>query len=280
MMKEETRKKGLASGEFYDNTSILGEAQRYTTSRMFLEILHSNFYLADQLLSAGIGPRLLAVSCSLPQTFLGRDINPGSVRRALEFARNWKIYTDKEPFKTEFDWLDQNRVQVKLDRIDEHSFVLARDFGNETADGYLASELFLHMSPRGVRGVFEEARRTLYQNGKMVFTIYPSGKSESLDEKFAELAGAVGIHRKQFMREGAIDISTLARKIEGKNPHLYQANKKRFWLDLQKIRVFKEADIEKMCKEAGLILTGKQDVRCGMFPFAYGLVYSARVGET
>jgi len=275
-MKESARKTGLASGEFYDGTSLLEEARRYKTSREFLEIMRSNFYHADQLVAVGVGPRLLAVSCSLPQTFIGRDINPGSIQRALEFARDWKRYRQAEPFKTEFDWLDQERVQVKLDRIDEWTFELGSSFGNENADGYLASELFLHMSHAEVKGVFQEARRVLYSSGRMVFTVYPSGREDSLDEQFAELAGKAGVARRKVIRSGELNVKFLADKLAEAMPEIYGANKTKFWLDLQKIRVFKEEDIERMCKDAGLTLTFKQDVRCGMFPFAYRLVYSAR----
>jgi len=276
-MEEKDRKEGLASGEFYDNVGLLEEAQRYQTSERFLEILHTNFYSSDYLLSAGTGPRLLATCCSVPRLYCGRDINPGSIHRAKEFVRDWKKYRDVEPFKTEFDFLEKKKLEI---RFDNAGFSLKEAFPktmDSSADGYLASELFLHMSPEEVKITLQEAQRTLYNSGRVVFTVYPTGKEDSLDKQFANLAGLAKIERKSIIKDGVINIQSLARKIKSKNPQLYEDNKKRFWLDLQKIRVFQESQIEKMCKDVGLLLMDKEDVRCGMFPFAYRLVYSAQV---
>ena len=50
---------------FYDKVELLEEAQRYKTSKRFLEILYNNFKNSNRLLSIGLGPRLMTITSSL-----------------------------------------------------------------------------------------------------------------------------------------------------------------------------------------------------------------------
>jgi len=271
----------LESKQFYDSTDLLEEAQRYKTSDRFLEILYENFKNSKRLLSVGVGPRLLTISSGLTEEFYGLDSNKGSIERSKQFIISWPLYTDDEPFKTEFDFLKQKGIHPYFNEWKFYVGKIPKGFPERfagTLDSMLASELFLHLTNQEVEDILVMAKKNLRKGGRFVFTTYPSGNPDSLDEKFAELALKVGIERTELIKGGVINIQRLARKLKRRENYerrsKYERNREKFWLDLDKVRVFPTEQIENWIEKSGLNITSKEDVRCGMFPFAYRLVYS------
>ena len=108
--------------------------------------------------------------------------------------------------------------------------------------------------------------------GKFVFTVYTAGHPDSLDTKFSELGESYGVRKEEFIKGDVVNIQRLAKQLE-KRDNVDKSIQRSFWLDLDQIRIFGIKDIEKWIKDSGLKIIEKEDIRCGMFPFAYRLVY-------
>jgi hypothetical protein len=263
----------MAEEGFYDSVGLLDEACRYKTSQEFLEVLYQEFNGIGNLLAAGVGPRLLTVSCALPKDFHGIDVNQGSLDRATEFMKSWESYRGIEPFKAEFDFIEQKGLDARFDNC--HLY-LTPDFPAELRgkfDGELASELFLHLSPPEMQQIIGGARDNLKTGGRFAFTLYPTGNPRSLDEQFRCLASGIGLNGNDFVNEGVVDIAKLASKIKEVDKNYYLANRNPFWLDLSCIRAYPESQVERICTDSGFRIRRKENIECGMFPFAYRLVY-------
>jgi len=262
----------MAERQFYDSVGLLEEVRRYKTSHAFLDLLFTHFNGIDSLVADGPGPRLMTVSSALPNEFYGIDVNPGSIKRAKEFIKTWRNYVDEEPFKTEFGFLKEKGLKPNFENC--HLFLL-EDFppAKDYFDGELASELFLHLPPEEVRKILSASNQRLVRKGKMVFTVYTSGAQDSLDECFMKLGSKAGMKRKDFIKDGVVDIFKLAARLKEKAHDVYEQNKQKFWLDLERVRVFNQSDIESLCRDSGFNICDRQAIKCGMFSFAHRLVY-------
>jgi hypothetical protein len=263
----------MAEGEFYNKVGLLEEVRRYKTSYRFLEVLYREFNGSERLLLISLGPSLLTITSTITDELYGLDANQGSIDRANDFISHWKEYVNDEPLKTEFDFLNSKRLHP---RFTNYHFYLKENFPqnlNNYFDGQLASELFLHLNPNEIKEILDTGITNLRREGKFIFTVYPSENPDSLDEKFYELGSNVGMERSEFIEDGTVNIKKLAEEMEKRHPSLYEANKDKYWLDLEKVKVFSTTDIESLCKDSGFVIKSKEEIRCGMFPFAYRLVY-------
>lgn len=263
----------MTEGEFYNKVGLLEEVRRYKTSYRFLEVLYREFNGSERLLLTGLGPRLLTITSAITDELYGFDVNQGSIDRANEFISHWNEYVNEEPLKAEFDFLNMKGLETKFIN---YYFCLKENFPSgldNYFDGQLASELFLHINPNEIKEILDTGITNLTRDGKFIFTVYTSGNPDSLDEKFYELGSNVGMERSEFIEDGTVNIKKLAEKMEKEYPSLYEANKDKYWLDLERVRVFSTTDIESLCKDSGFVIKSKEDIRCGMFPFAYRLVY-------
>lgn len=262
----------MAEGEFYNKVGLLEEAKRYTTSERYLEVLYREFNGFKRLLLTGLGPRLLTITSTITNELYGVDVNQGSIDRANEFISHWADYTNDEPFKKEFDFLATRGL---VPRFSKHRFYLKEDFpqGLDDFDGQLASELFLHLDQSEIEEILCDGFFNLRDDGNFVFTVYTSGHEDSLDEEFYKLGSKIGMKRNEFIENGVVNIKKLSRRLEIENPELYYENEKKYWLDLTQVRVFPVKFIEDLCKDFEFGIKSKEEIRCGMFPFAYRLVY-------
>lgn len=263
----------MAENQFYNKVGLLEEAQRYKTSVGFLELLYEEFNRSKRLLLDGLGARLLTVTSTLTDELYGIDVNQGSMDRAKEFIASWKKYKDQEPFKTEFDFLERKNLTPIFGN---HHFYLVGEFPsnlNNSFDGELASELFLHLDTAEIQQILGKATHNLNSEGRFVFTVYISGYPESLDEKFYELGSRVGMRRDDFIENGVVNIQRLAQQLIEKGPDIYGENKDRCWLDLTRVRVFSCEGVEKMCKDSGFKIKYKSDLKGGMFSSVHRSVY-------
>ncbi|MFH1420966.1 MAG: hypothetical protein ABIG30_03295 [Candidatus Aenigmatarchaeota archaeon] len=264
----------MAKDEFYNSATLLGEAQRYTTSAQFLQLLSAEFYGVDKFLSVGVGARLLAVTATLPLEFWGVDINQGSIERAKQFIEHWREYRNIEPFKTEFDFLYEQALEPNFSNC--HLYLTSefpKDRLLRSFDGDLASELFLHLHRMEIMNIVTDARDLLKTYGKLVFTLYPTGHPESLDKQFAAFCETNGLAKRQFIKNGVVYVDALAAELEQKDPDSYNRSKDKYWLDLENLRVHPEAAVEEICTDAGFKIKRKESIRGGMLPFAHRLVY-------
>jgi hypothetical protein len=260
---------------FYNSVELLEEAQRYKTSQKFLEFLFDSLNGSRRLFSVGTGPRLITISSAISQELHCFDVNQGSVDRAKQFIDSWKNYRDHEPFKAEFDFLEKRSLKPRFDNCRFYLGRMPNGFPSQltkSLDGILASELFLHLNKPEVLGILDVGKQNLNQGGKLVFTVYTLGQPDSLDEKFCNLASLVNINKSDFIINGVIDIQKLKKGLQ--NAGRYEEHKKLFWLDLDQIKIYAVEEIERWVKDAGLKIHRKEDIRCGMFPFAYRLVYA------
>lgn len=262
----------MAEGGFYNRVGLLEEAQRYRTSVGFLDLLYRELNGSKRLLNDGTGPRLLTVTSALADELYSVDIYQGSIDRAREFVASWRQYINQEPFKTEFDFLQRKNLTPNFGNC---HFYLKRNFPSNlrnSFDGELASELFLHLDMDEIRQILEKATSNLNANGRFIFTVYPSGHPDSLDERFCELGSRVGMEKDDFIRDGVVDIRALAEQLR-KHDDIYRKEKDRYWLDLEKVRVFSAEEIEGLCKDSGFHIRSKSNLNGGMFSFACRLVY-------
>lgn len=262
----------MAEGEFYNKVELLEEARRYKTSERFLQVLYNEFNGSKRLLLTGLGPRLLTITSAITDELYGIDVNQGSIDRAREYIDTWKGYINEEPFKAEFDFLKKTGLAPKFDN---YHFYLGKipPYLECSFDGQLASELFLHLSPDEIKTILDNGVRNLRLEGNFVFTVYILGHEDSLDEEFYKLASKIGMKRDEFIENGIVNIKKLSGGLRRKGPDLYNENKDKYWLDLKQVRVFPAEFIEDLCKESGFKIKSKEEIRCGMFPFAYRLVY-------
>lgn len=262
----------MAEGKFYNKVDLLEEVQRYKTSNEFLELLFKEFKGSKRLLTDGVGSRLLTTMSALTDDLYGIDINRGSIERAEELITSWRIYRDCEPLRTEFKFLESKGLNANFNNCHFYLIKLPARL-NGLFDGELASELFLHLTEKEIESFLKGAGYHLRPEGKFVFTAYVSGNENSLDEKFAELGSKIGMKKSEFVENGLIDIRKLAKPLKKQDYHLFEASKRKYWLDLEKVRVFSEENLEELCKRHGFNVKRKQNINCGMFPFAYRLVY-------
>jgi len=262
----------MAEGRFYNKVNLLEEVQRYKTSNEFLELLFQEFNGSKRLLTDGVGSRLLTTMSALTNELYGIDINQGSIERAEELITSWRIYRDCEPLRTEFKFLESKGLNVNFNNCHFYLIKLPTRL-NGLFDGELASELFLHLTEKEIEAFLKGAGYHLKPEGRFVFTAYVSGNENSLDEKFAELGSKIGMDKSEFIENGVIDIKKLAKSLKKQNHELYETSKRPFWLDLERARVFPEKNLEELCKRHDFDIKSKQNINCGMFPFAHRLVY-------
>ena len=261
----------MAEGKFYNKVSLLEEVKRYKTSSQFLDLLYRELHGSKSLLLTGLGARLTAVTSSLTEELWGIDINQGSIDRAEELMLTWDNIRSEEPLKTEDVFMEDRRLKPNFKNC---HFYLKRDFPElkNYFDGELASELFLHMDEAEIREILNMANYRLKPNGKFIFTVYTSGQPDSLDREFHNLCSKYGMDGNEFIRDSVINIGKISKILRTRN-EIYEENKDRYWLDLEKIRVFPEKEIEGMFVGSGLGKRYSKIIKCGMFPFAHRLVY-------
>ena len=262
----------MSEGRFYNKVELLEEVQRYKTSNEFLELLFQEFNGSKRLLTDGIGSRLLTVLSALTDALYGVDINQGSIDRAKELIASWGVYKNYEPLSTEFRFLESKGLPVKFNNCHFYLIKLPAHMTGRF-DGELASELFLHLTEKEIESFLKGANNHLRPDGKFVFTAYVTGNENSLDEKFAELGAKIGMKKTEFVENGQIDIRKLARELKKQNRDLFEESKRSYWLDLERARVFPEENLEELCRRHDFKIKSKQNINCGMFPFAYRLVY-------
>ncbi len=265
----------MSEAQFYNRVDLAAEAKRYFTNPEKLELLYRELGGLKRLLTIGLGARMITTLFALAEEVHGIDINQGSIDRAEEFIKTWKRYVHVQPFETEFDFLEKIGREP---RFGKHHFYLMGDVPpglDGTFDSEIALELFLHLTPGELRKVLADAGRYLKPKGKLVFTIYPSGYYDSLDENFCELSSETGMERKDFIEDGTINIEKLAEQLRIEMPNLFSASEEKYWLDLKGVKVFREEDIEQMCAEAGFAIKEKAEIKGGMFSFARRYVYVA-----
>lgn len=258
----------------YDKVKLLEEAKRYKTAKGFLEILYNNFNDSQNLFSIGLGPRILTINSSLTKRLFGCDNSEGSISRARQFANSWEDYISEEPFNIEFEFLAEKGITP---RFENFGFYLGEVDAIKQGitygfDGIVASELLLHLAPNQVKQTMSFAKDRLNENGKYIFTVYPSGREESLDKYFGRLAETVfKIKSKEIVDNGIININKLGSI---KNVPFYDQVSEKYWLDLFQIRVYDESTIEQIAEEVGLQVSSKELIKGGMFSFADRFVYT------
>jgi len=260
---------------FYDKVGLLEEAQRYKTSRKFLEFLYDSFQDSEKLFSIGQGPRLLTISSTLPNEFHGLDINQGSIDRAKQFIETWSEYRNDEPFKTEFDFLVGKGLLPNFDNCNFYLGSISTGFPgllSESLDGMLASELFLHLTEQETGDIMKIAKKNLTNRGKFIFTAYTTCHPLSLDKEFVILGEMAGMKKSDFIYEGIIDIKKLSGALSNKD--FSEETKRKYWMDLEQVRVFSETELEKLAQDYGLKIVSKEAIKGGMFSFAHRAVYA------
>lgn len=263
----------MVEGQVYDRIGLLEEAQRYKTSVGKLEILYNELAGSKRLLVVGLGARLFTIASALTEELYGVDINPGSIERAEEFAATWKKYKNKEPFKAEFDFLQQKQLKPKFEN---HKLFLWKTFPSNLSnsfDGILASELFLHLETEEIKELLEKALKLLKSKGKFIFTAYTSGSPDSFDEQFLKLGSKIRMNESEFIQNRTVNIQKLAKNLKAKSPRVFEENKEKYWLDLEKARFFSTEEIERICKGVGFKVKLKENYNGGMFSFAHRMVY-------
>jgi len=135
----------------------------------------------------------------------------------------------------------------------------------------LAWELFLHLTDPEIKGVFNIVRDNL-RSGRLIFNIYATGREDSLDERFARLGFNAKMSREEVVKNGVININEVAKALKTRG--LYEENKRRFWLDLDKIRVYSESEAEGWIRSSKMKIFEKQAIKGGMFSFAHRIAYA------
>jgi hypothetical protein len=258
--------------EVYNKVNLLQEAKRYKTTLPFLELLYQEINGSKKIFLDCLGPRLFTTVSALAEETHGIDINQGSIDRTYEFIDNLQQYMKEYPFKNEFSFLKDKKLTPNFKNF---YFQLASQYVNRpnTFNAELASELFLHLNNHQLSELLQNSIYRLQPEGKLIFTIYPSGHSESLDKKFLELNSNIKL--KDFVdSDGTININTYARNLKQKAPSLHEEKKEEYWLDLQKVRMFNQNAINGLCRKYGFEIRRIENIRGGMFPFAERLAYS------
>lgn len=262
----------MAEKELYDKISLSQEVQRYQTSAAFLELLYKQFNGADRLLAIGAGARLITTLSAMANELHVLDVNQGSIDRAREMTKSWRMYKDIEPLKREFNFLAGKGRLIRLDNCHFYLNDIPKEL-NGTFDGELAAELFLHLTEEEIKTIVTNARQHLKPTGRFVFTVYVTGERTSLDNLFADLGTKIGLGRREFIKDGVVDITTLAEQLKARNPALFKESKEKYWLDLERVRAFSRQNIEDICNSSGFKIVSAQNINCGMFPDAHRLVY-------
>lgn len=259
----------MAEKKLYNSIGLLKEAKRYKTSQVFLKILLDHFYPSKRMMVNGLGARLTAVSLALTDELWGVDVNQGSIDRAEAFIEHFEQYEDELPFKTEFEFIQEQGLTIDA----HYEFLLLPAYPNglkEQFDSELACELFLHLPDKEIKEILARAYSNLGKKGKLIFTIYHPGKEHSLDNEFERLGSVCQLQRHKYIQDGVINIKKLVQHMK---PDLAKSNLERFWLDLEQVRVIPESSMEQMCKDYDFKIIEKAMVHGGMFSFADRLVY-------
>ncbi len=271
----------MAENKFYNNVELLEEAKRYKTSEEFLDLLYHELNHCRKLLIDGLGSRLLIICSALSHHIYGVDVNQGSINRAKKFLENWKDYKNKKPFNIEYKYLRNKDFTKRIIEkylnppYNKYKFCLKKDFSKNIKDFFnreLASELFLHLDDDEIKDIFKKSYKHLTDNGHFIFTVYLADRENSLDKKFAELGEKVGLKRDDFIEGGVIHIKTLTNILK-KNKKLYKKYKEKYWLDLEKVRVFSLEEISKLYRGTRLSELYRKPITGGMFSFADRFVY-------
>ncbi len=270
----------MAEGNFYNTVTMLKEAERYRTTNKFLDMLYSELNRSKRLMLTGLGARLTAVTSSLTEELWGVDINQGSIDRAVELTKSWNECKDKEPFRTEAIFMESKGLKPNFEN---YQFYLKGNIPSgldNSFDGELASELFLHLDGAKILDILKEAHCRLKPDGKFIFTFYPSGYKNSLDAEFRKLCSDYGIDGTDFIKcdeisgdSRTIKVGKIANILKRRHD-LYEKHRESYWLDLAAIRAFSEEYIQKLCKDSGFKKYREEDVTGGgMFHFAHRLAY-------